>query len=189
MTTITISGGNVIVGVTTYFSLNYTAQNNGDIVTIHHITSERAVICEGLYDDITLTGMGVAPSATSFVATFNLMIGDMTTGDLPTDVAAIKSDTGNIATDTAYPNGIISGKLTPNAATPLLNEVKAGYVSFTTPDTNTGVIYIGASTVSNASYALGPDKTIYMELADLSAIYVKNSVGGEVVMVLGGYKL
>lgn len=61
----------------------------------------------------------------------------------------------------------------------------AGYVTITTPSTNTGNVHVGESDVNNLSYYLEPDKSITLEISDLSLIWVQSTTPGDVVMVIG----
>ena len=65
----------------------------------------------------------------------------------------------------------------------------AGYVILTTPSTNTGNVYVGESDVSTDSYALEPDKSITIEISDLSLIWVQSTVPADHVLVLGVAKI
>ena len=61
----------------------------------------------------------------------------------------------------------------------------AGYVIITAPDSNTDDIYVGESDVSNDSYALEPDRSITLEISDLSLIWVQSATVGDSVDVIG----
>jgi hypothetical protein len=62
-------------------------------------------------------------------------------------------------------------------------------VILTAPSTNTGNIYVGESDVSNDSYALEPDRSITLELSDLSQIWVQSETPGDYINVIGAAKI
>jgi hypothetical protein len=66
---------------------------------------------------------------------------------------------------------------------------QGGYVTLTTPSTNTGNIYVGESDVNNTNYYLEPDKSLTLELADLSDIWVQSEDAGQVLLVVGAAKI
>jgi len=116
---------------------------------------------------------GVSPaSAASFVTLFNNAVGT------------------SLGFNTQYPSHIISEKLDPDTSIPLqvTAHAKAGYLTFTTPAGNGGSVFIGGSDVDNQSYALVADKSVYMELFNLSTIYIMASTPGDTVGILGAYK-
>jgi hypothetical protein len=65
----------------------------------------------------------------------------------------------------------------------------AGYVILTAPSTNTGNVYVGEDDVNSDSYAMEPDKSITLELSDLSLIWVQSTVPGEHLSVIGCAKI
>jgi len=73
MIAIEVTGSQIVVGSTVYYSLSYIAENNGDVVIIHHLKINRSVICEGSYTILTLNGIGYT-SGVAWVVAFNALI-------------------------------------------------------------------------------------------------------------------
>ena len=65
----------------------------------------------------------------------------------------------------------------------------AGYVILTTPSTNTGTVYVGEDDVNNGSYAMEADKSITLEISDLSLIWVQSDTAGDHLNVIGVAKI
>ena len=122
---------------------------------------------------IFVDGYGTSPaSAENFVEMFNAAVGT------------------SLGYNTQYPQHIISSKLDPDTSVPqaITALTHAGYVTITTPDSNSGTVYVGGDDVDSTSYALAADKSVYMELDDLSKIYIYASTPGDICFVLGAYK-
>jgi hypothetical protein len=168
-TLITISNDLLTVDGVSYNAGNYAALAKENDITIVHNNNSDDKIFEGAYSNLKLNGTSYG-SAVLFCNAFNALSG-----------AAIKRNTD-------YPDTIISTVLTPNTETAITDQAKPGSVILTTPAANTGLIYVGITGVGSSNYALASDKSIPLELKDLSKIFVKNSVAGEKVHVIGSYK-
>ena len=103
----------------------------------------------------------------------------------------------NLGFNTKYPEMLFSQHLeldtsVPSQVVPVwcITGHNAGYVILTTPSTNTGNVYIGESDVfDDDSYAMEPDKSITIEISDLSLIYALNNTAGDHLNVLGCAKV
>jgi hypothetical protein len=94
------------------------------------------------------------------------------------------------AYNTKYCETILSGMLDPDTseATQITALQKGGYVTFLADPDNTGLIFIGDSNVDNTSFALDSGKSVFMEIDDLSKIWIYASTPGDIVSYLGAYK-
>lgn len=98
----------------------------------------------------------------------------------------------NIGFNTKYPENLFSQHIeldtsvdTQVAPAWVILGHNAGYVTLTTPSTNTGNVYVGEDDVNNGSYAMEPDKSITLEISDLSLIWVQSEVAGDHISVIG----
>jgi hypothetical protein len=176
MTAIVVSNGQVTVGGTTYKSLKFRANTDSSgLIFIHSEPAGGSVILNGAAaTDVSLNGTTYT-SVSQFVADFNN--------------AVQTADIGiNVGKNTSYPDSLISAVITATTKQQVSSHAKPGYITFTTPSTNTGVIYIGLTGVANTNYPLAADKSVTLEFSDLSLVYVLASVAGETVAVLGAYK-
>ena len=128
------------------------------------------------YLDVTIDSAASA-SAAAFVTAFNALAGTQ------------------IGFNTKYPETLFSQIINLDTSVDervvpawAVSDHNAGYVVLTTPSTNTGNIYIGESDVNNDCFYLEPDRSITIELADLSLIWVQSTAPGDVIMVLGAAK-
>lgn len=123
------------------------------------------------YTWVTIEGVASASNA-DFVADFNMKAG------------------AKYAYNTKYCETIISGGLDPDTsiATQITPLVKGGYLTFLADPDNTGVIFIGDENVDNTSFALDAGKSVFMELDDLSKIYIFASTPGDLINYIGAYK-
>lgn len=98
----------------------------------------------------------------------------------------------NIGFNTKYPENLFSQHIDLDTSVDeqivpawVIAGHNAGYVIITAPSTNVGNIYVGEDDVSNESYALEPDRTITLEISDLSLIWVQSTVAGDSVNIIG----
>jgi hypothetical protein len=98
----------------------------------------------------------------------------------------------NIGFNTKYPENLFSQHIELDTSVPLqvvpawcITGHNAGYVILTAPSTNSGNVYIGEDDVSNESYALEPDRSITIEISDLSLIWAMNDTSGDHLGVIG----
>jgi hypothetical protein len=168
-TLITISNDLLTINEKSVNAGNYLAQAVGNDISIVHISNDDERLFDGAFGNLKLNGTAYG-SAVLFCNAFNALSG-----------AAIKRNTD-------YPDELISSVLTPNTEGAITAQAKPGSVILTTPAANTGFIYVGITGVGSSNYALAADKSIALELKDLSKIFVKNSVAGEKVHVIGSYK-
>jgi hypothetical protein len=176
MTAIVVSNGQIIVGGVINNSLKFRASLDvNGLIYIHSEPVGGGVLLYGAAaTDVSLNGTTYT-SVSQFVADFN--------------TAVQNADLGvNVGKNTSYPDTLISANIVCTTKQQITTHAKSGYVIFTTPSTNTGVIYIGLTGVANTNYPLAADKSITLEFIDLSLIYVLASVAGESVNVLGAYK-
>ena len=116
------------------------------------------------------------------------------TGDSGTFVEDFNAVAGAfIGFNTKYPENLFSQHIELDTSVdeqvvPLWAHGKAGYITLTTPSTNTGNIYVGESDVNANSYPLEPDKSITLELSDLSLIWVQSTTPGDTINVIGAIK-
>ena len=129
------------------------------------------------YADISCQGTEYG-SAELFVTAFNAVAG------------------AAIGFNTKYPETLFSRHIALDtsvdeqvATAAIIAGNQAGYVTITTPSTNTGTIYVGDSTVNNTSYALEADKSITLEIDDLGKIWVQSDTPGDHVSVIGVAKV
>jgi hypothetical protein len=173
MKAIVISKGQITIGSDVINSLKYTAKLVNALIVIYSTVSEN-ILCQGAAADLSLNGTTYA-TENEFIVAFNLAIQNANV-----DI--------NLTKNTGYPDSLISANIVCTTKQQITTQAKPGYVTLSAPSTNTGVIYIGLTGVGVTSYPLAADKSIGLELADLSLIYVLASVGGERVNVLGAYK-
>ena len=129
------------------------------------------------YLDLTIDGVASA-SAADFVSEFNLLAGSQ------------------LGYNTKYPESLFSQHIELDTSVDeqvvpawIITGHNGGYVTITAPGTNTGNIHVGESDVSPDSYALEPDKSITLEISDLSLIWVQSTTAGDVVDVIGVAKI
>jgi hypothetical protein len=168
-TLITITNDLLTIDGASYNAGNYSARADKNDISIVHTNNSDDDIFDGVYSNLKLNGTSYG-SAVLFCNAFNALAG-----------AAVKRNTD-------YPDTLLSAVLTPNNEGAITDQAKPGSVILTTPAANTGLIYIGLTGVGASNYALAADKSIALELKDLSKIFVKNSVAGEKVHVIGSYK-
>lgn len=168
-TAITISNDLLTIGTNSFSAAIYIAQKVKDDINIVHSEDAEDMIFSGKFDSATLNGAAYQ-SAVLFCSAFNALAGNQ------------------LKRNTDYPDELISAVLTPNNEAAITAQAKPGSVILTTPAANTGFIYVGLTGAGSSNYALAADKTIALELKDLSKIFVKNSVAGEKVHVIGSYK-
>ncbi len=183
MTRITISQGQITIGTKGYGTGGYAAIAEGTRIAIVHKNNTKDRIFDSEVNQVRLNNVLYAS-----VALFCIAFNSLCAGALDSDVASILSEISDLKNNTSYPENLISIVLTPNAATPFTDKARPGSVILSTPAANTGVIYVGLSNVNDTKFALEADKSIAIELNDLSKIHVKNSVAGEKVHVIGSYK-
>lgn len=171
--TLTATGANTYVHLS---STDYEARavGDGNDIRIYPTGSNKnlKVFEHALrYDDMTISGVEYA-SAAEFVDAFNMAAG------------------AKFAYNTKYCEVIISGGLDPDTSVPAqITELqKGGYLTFLADPDNTGVIFIGDEDVDNTSFALDAGKSVFMELDDLSKIWIYASTAGDIVNYLGAYK-
>ena len=176
MTAIVVSNGQVTVGGVTYTSLRFKASLDGNgLISIHSDPVGSDVLLYGAAaGDVTLNGTTYT-SVSQFVADFNTAIQNANLGV-------------NVGKNTSYPDTLISAVITATTKQQITTHAKSGYATLSAPVANTGVIYVGLTGVSAANYALAAGSSVYLELIDLSLIWVLASVAAETVHVLGGYK-
>jgi hypothetical protein len=122
---------------------------------------------------LVIGGVSIAPtSAASFVQYFN------------------KNTGTSLGFNTQYPQNVLGTSLTLAATT--ITQItaisKSGAVTLTTPSGNAGTVYVGGAAVSAASYPLVADKSVYLEIDNLSKIYVFASNANDKVGILASYK-
>jgi hypothetical protein len=183
MEAITISNDLLTIGTNSFNAGNYIALAEGSTVVIVHNSSSRDRIFEALFSNIKLNNVRYATAAELCTA-FNALAA----AALRANIESMSGNIADLKDNTGYPENLISAVLTPNDATPITNQALSGSVILTTPAANTGVIYVGLAGVDNTKYAMEADKSIAIELSDLSRICVKNSVAGEKVHVIGSCK-
>jgi hypothetical protein len=180
MTTIVIANGHILVDSKFYVPLVYEAYAINGMVGFQNITQKDLELIKGRVkaSEVTLNGTTYDDDEwADLVLDFNTFLAPGTGSTL-----------SEIKDDVDYPEEIISAVLTPNAMTGVTNQTKGGYVTLYAPEANTGLIYVGTDAVDANCFALEAGKSVPMELADLARIFVKNSVQGEKVHVLGAYK-
>ena len=126
------------------------------------------------YLDVTIDSVYSA-SAAAFVTAFNALAGTQ------------------FGFNTKYPENLFSDHIELDTSVdeqpaPLAALGKAGYITLSTPSSNSSVIYVGTSTVNNTVFALAADKSITLELADLRDIWVQSDTAGDHLDVIGAYK-
>lgn len=128
------------------------------------------------FADVSCQGV-VYTSSEDFVLIFNALAGQ------------------SIGYNTKYPEMLFSQAITLDTSVDeqvvpawCISGHNAGYVTLTAPSANTGNIYVGEDDVSNQSYALEPDKSITLELSDLSLIWVQSETVGDHINVIGAAK-
>lgn len=161
----------VLLNSTDYAARTVGDGNHVEIYPAANPDSRQKVFHHFLYSDITLNSVDYA-SAELFVEAFNMLCG------------------AKYAYNTKYPENILSGSLDPDTsvATQITALQKGGYVTIIAPSTNTGVIYVGGDDVDNTCDYIEAGGERFMELDDLSKIYIFASTPGDIVTFLGGYK-
>ena len=96
----------------------------------------------------------------------------------------------NLGFNTQYCQIIISDTLSLDTSVPtqLTGLPKAGYLTITADGDNSDVVFVGDEDVNNTSYELAAESSVFMELDDLSKIWVYGAVAGCKVSILGAYK-
>ena len=129
------------------------------------------------YDELSCQSVEYA-SAELFVTAFNALAG------------------AGIGFNTKYPETLFSRTIELDtsvdeqvATAAIIAAQSAGYVIITAPSTNAGNIYVGDSTVNNTDYALEPDRSVTLEIDDLSKIWVQSTNAGDSVSVIGVAKI
>ena len=171
--TLTATGANTFVYVT---ASDYAARTVGDgtRIEVYPVNGDKRLkTFDFKYDDITLDGVEPTSAAT-FVSDFNSLAGT------------------EFGYNTKYPENLFSQVVELDTSVdeqpvPLWIQTghNGGYITLTTPSTNTGNIYVGEDDVNANSYYLEPDKSITLEISDLSLIWVQSTTPGDVVMCIG----
>jgi len=98
----------------------------------------------------------------------------------------------NIGFNTKYPENLFSQNMELDTSVPqqvvplwIQTDHNAGYVILTASSENSGNIYVGEDDVSSDSYALEPDRSITLEISDLSLIWVQCASAGDFLNVIG----
>jgi hypothetical protein len=123
--------------------------------------------------ELNIDGVDVTPtSASDFVAQFNAACGI------------------NLGYNTQYPQHIISENmaLDTSVATQITEYAKAGYLTITARAANTDDIFVGDVNVDNTSYRLAAGSSVFMELDDLSKIYIYADAASQEADVVGAFK-
>jgi len=172
---LTVSGGG---RTDNFYATDFRAKTAGTMVIIFPINQDdnnsyTQRDWKQEYDMFTLQGVAYG-SAILFVTAFNAVAG------------------AAIGFNTKYPENLFSQVIELDTSVdeqivPVWIQTghNAGYVTITTPSTNTGNVHVGESDVNNLSYYLEPDKSITLEISDLSLIWVQSTTPGDVVMVIG----
>ena len=178
---LTVSGGG---RTEQYHATDYRAKSwrngNRDGIIIYPILGSDEPYSDGTwtvksYTDFSLNidGLDVTPtSVDNFVARFNAACGS------------------TLGYNTQYPQHIISDLISPDTsiATQLVTAEKAGYLTILAPSTNTGWIHVGDEDVDWTDGYLEAGDKVFMELDDLSKIYVYANTAGDDVSIIGAYK-
>lgn len=165
-----------------FYTTDFRAKSEGTRVVIYPINQDdnnRFVQRDWDYLYTQITCQGVAyTSAEDFVVIFNAIAGQ------------------SIGYNTKYPEMLFSWHYALDTSVDsqvvpvwCITGHNAGYVILTAPSANTGNIFVGESDVSNTSYALEPDKSITIEISDLSLIWVQSETPGDHLNVLGVAKI
>jgi len=165
-----------------FYSSDFRAKSREDKVVIFPINQDdnnKYTQRDWEYPYTELTCQGVAfASAEEFVIMFNALAG------------------ASIGFNTKYPESMFSQAITLDTSVDeqvvpawAIAGHNAGYVTLTTPSTNTGNIFVGENDVNNTCYYLEPDKSITLETSDLSLIWVQSAIPNQVVMVIGFAKI
>jgi hypothetical protein len=171
--TLTATGANTFIHLS---ATDYAARavGDGNRIEIYPIFGDKRLrTFDFKYDDITISGADYA-SVAELVAAFNTFLG------------------GTISYNTKYPENLFSQVIefdtsVDEQVVPLWIQTvhNGGYITLTTPSTNTGNVHIGEEGVVTTYYYLEPDKSITLEISDLSLIYAQNTTPGDVLMVIG----
>jgi hypothetical protein len=165
-----------------FYSSDFRAKTVGDHVYIYPINQDdnnKYVQRDWDYyfGDITFENVSYL-SAEEFVIAFNAIAGQ------------------SIGFNTKYPEILFSQHIELDTSVDeqvvpvwCITGHNAGYVILTAPSTNTGNIYVGESDVSNDSYALEPDRSITLELSDLSQIWVRAETPNDHINIIGACKI
>lgn len=96
----------------------------------------------------------------------------------------------SIGYNTQYPQHIISDNmvLDTSVATQLTPYGKAGYLTISAASGNAANVYVGDENVDNDSYQLEAGTSVFMELDDLSKIWVFGAASDLEVSIVGAYK-
>ena len=184
---LTVSGG----GTTTqYIASDYRAKSwsnsDRDGMIIYPIAGSEEAWGHGTFTfksyteaALYISGVGYSPaSIDDFVTVFNAVCG------------------ASLGFNTKYPETLFSQHIVLDtsvdeqvATVPVIAAQSAGYVIITAPSTNAGNIYVGDSTVNNTDYALEPDRSVTLEIDDLSKIWVQSTNAGDSVSVIGVAKI
>lgn len=96
----------------------------------------------------------------------------------------------SIGYNTQYPQHIVSDHmvLDTSVATQLTPYGKAGYLTISAASGNAANVYVGDENVDNDSYQLEAGTSVFMELDDLSKIWVFGAAADLEVSIVGAYK-
>jgi hypothetical protein len=171
--TLTATGANTFIQLS---PTDYSARTVGDgtRIEIYPLFGDKRLrTFDFKYDDVTIDSVAYG-SAALLVAAFNTFLG------------------GTISYNTKYPENLFSQHIALDTSVDeqvvpawIIAGHNGGYVTITTPTTNSGNVYIGESDVSNQSYALEPDKSITIEISDLSLIWAQSETAGDSVNIIG----
>lgn len=186
---------------------NYAAETGGNLATVKTNTDKLDVaLSTRLKPADTLTAVTTVGTITNVVHVDDnagSLTVDATSLPLPTGAATgVKQDTGNasaasidaklsgtIATDDVALSTIISFLTTVTTAGTRVqlasHTFEAGILQ--APSTNSGLIYVGGSTVSSSDYGaeLQPGQSTGVAIDNTSKIYIDSSVNGDKCAVLG----
>jgi hypothetical protein len=170
---VTGANGTALLTSTDYYAKNI---GDGEIIEVSSINNDsRAKTWRFPPEDATLNGNTYfTGDSGTFVEDFNAIAGMMLgyNTKYPENLFSQHIELDTSVDEQVVPLWVIAGH-------------NGGYVTITAPSTNTGNIYVGEDDVSTDSYALEPDKSITLEISDLSLIWVQSTVAGDVVNVIG----
>jgi hypothetical protein len=171
--TLTATGANTFIQLS---PTDYSARTVGDgtHIEIYPIFGDKRLrTFDFKYDDVTLDSVAYG-SAALFVAAFNTALG------------------GTLSFNTKYPEYLFSQHFELDTSVDeqpvpawIKTDHNAGYITLTAPEDNSGDIFIGEDDVSNDSYHLEAGKSITIEIADLSLIWVQSETSGDHLNALG----
>lgn len=110
-------------------------------------------------------------------------------GHVITDIGSTTAVTGTVTTSEAAPTTVLNGKTnvtTAGTRVVLAASTACKSVTIKALSVNTGLIYVGSSTVSSANgFQLSAGDTISLDIANLNTINIDSAVNGEGVSYLG----